>query len=79
MTFIKAKAGPTNAGDSKEKFTVQYFDEQGNLTIRSGGTRTWRCNNPGALLKSSYAVIGKSDSLKRSFCLNRMTCRLVSR
>lgn len=56
MTFIKAKAGPPNAGDSDEKFTVQYFDEQGNMTIRSGGTRTWRCNNPGALLKSSYST-----------------------
>ena len=37
-------------------FTVQYFDEQGNMTIRSGGKRTWRCNNPGALLKSPYSM-----------------------
>lgn len=35
---------------------MQYFDEQGNMTIRSGGTRAWRCNNPGALLKSSYSI-----------------------
>lgn len=56
MIFIKAKAGPPNIGDPKSKFTVQYFDKQGNMTIRSGGTRAWRCNNPGALLKSSYST-----------------------
>ena len=26
------------------------------MTIRSGGTRAWRCNNPGALLKSNYST-----------------------
>lgn len=56
MVFVKAKAGPRNIGDPPSMFTVQYFDEQGNMTIRSGGTRTWRCNNPGALLKSSYSM-----------------------
>lgn len=56
MKYIKANTGPSNAGDSDKKFTVQYFDEQGNMTIRSGGTRAWRCNNPGALLKSSYST-----------------------
>jgi len=54
--FIKAKVGPPNIGDPKGKFTVQYFDEQGNMTIRSGGSRAWRCNNPGALLKSSFSI-----------------------
>lgn len=39
MVFIKAQAGPPNIGDSAKKFTVQYFDEQGNMTIRSGDTR----------------------------------------
>ena len=56
MVFIKAKVGPPNVGDSDNKFTVQYFDEQENMTIRSGGTRAWRCNNPGALLKSNYST-----------------------
>jgi hypothetical protein len=56
MILVKAKVGPPNIGDPKSKFTVQYFDEQGNMTIRSGGTRAWRCNNPGALLKSSYST-----------------------
>ncbi len=56
MTFVKAKAGPPIAGDPDTKFTVQYFDEQGNMTIRTGGTRAWRCNNLGALLKSSYSI-----------------------
>lgn len=56
MVFVRAESGPPNAGDSDEKFTVRYFDEQGNVTVRSGGRRTWRCNNPGALLKSPYST-----------------------
>ena len=55
MVFVKAQIGPPNSGDPKGKFTVQYFDEKGNMTIRSGGTRSWRCNNPGNLLASSYS------------------------
>ena len=49
MVFIKAKVGPALIGHPKGEFTVHYFDEQGNLTIRSKGKRTWRCNNPGNL------------------------------
>jgi hypothetical protein len=56
MVFIKAQAGPPNVGDSIRKFTVQYFDEKGNLIIRSGGTRAWRCNNPGVFFKSPYSI-----------------------
>ena len=56
MIFVKAKVGPPNIGDPKGLFTVQYFDKDGNMTIRSKGTRTWRCNNPGALLKSPYSM-----------------------
>ena len=59
MIFVKAKVGPPNIGDPKGLFTVQYFDEKGNMTIRSGGSRAWRCNNPGNLLASSYSR-GKS-------------------
>lgn len=40
-------------------FSVQYFDEQGNMTIRSGGTRAWSCNNPGNLIANKYSR-GKS-------------------
>jgi hypothetical protein len=54
MAYIKAKVGPPNIGE--KEFTVQYFDEQGNMTIRSGGSVAWRCNNPGALLKSPYST-----------------------
>jgi hypothetical protein len=54
MVFIRAQAGPPNVGDPKSMFTVQYFDEKGNMTIRSGGKRSWRCNNPGNLLASPY-------------------------
>lgn len=56
MVFIKAKVGPPNIGNPPSKFTVQYFDEQGNMTIRSGGTRAWRCNNPGNLHKGKYSM-----------------------
>jgi hypothetical protein len=56
MGFIKAKVGPPNIGDKDVLFTVQYFDEEGNMTIRSYGTRAWRCNNPGALLVSPYST-----------------------
>jgi len=59
MVFVKAQAGPSLAGDPDDMFSVQYFDEQGNMTIRSGGTRAWRCNNPGNLVASKYSK-GKS-------------------
>ncbi len=56
MAYVKARTGPSNYGDSKSRFTVQYLDENGNMLIRSGGTRAWRCNNPGNLRKSAYSV-----------------------
>ena len=56
MVFVKAKVGPPNIGDKDILFTVQYFDEEGNMVIRSYGTRAWRCNNPGALLASQYST-----------------------
>jgi hypothetical protein len=45
MAFISAKEGPPNAGG--KSYTVQYFDEKENMTIRSNGTKAWRNNNPG--------------------------------
>src|ERR1043165_167094 len=63
MTFVKARAGPVNYGDPEGRFTVQYFDEDGNLTIRSGGKRAWRCNNPGNLKKSPYSMSKKRRSI----------------
>ena len=48
MVFVSAKEGPPNYGP-KEPYTVQYFDEHGNMTIKSGGTKTWRNNNVGNL------------------------------
>lgn len=56
MAFVKALAGPPNVGDPEGMFTVQYFDEAGNMTNRSKGTRAWRCNNPGNLRKSRYSM-----------------------
>lgn len=59
MIFVRAQQGPPNSGDPDGMFTVQYFDEKGNMTIRSNGSRAWRCNNPGNLLKGPYSM-GKS-------------------
>jgi len=55
MVFVRAEVGPPNYGDPKGKFTVHYFDEKGNMMNRSGGSRAWRCNNPGNLLASPYS------------------------
>lgn len=63
MAFVKAQAGPANYGDPEGRFTVQYFDEDGNMTIRSGGKRAWRCNNPGNLKKSSYSISKKRRAI----------------
>jgi hypothetical protein len=52
MPFVKAQEGPPNIGD--QTYTVQYIDEEGNMTIRSRGTRAWRNNNPGNLISNSY-------------------------
>jgi hypothetical protein len=41
MVFIKAQSGPPNVKEKEtdpDIFTVQYFDENGNMTIRNGGT-----------------------------------------
>lgn len=56
MVFVRAKAGVALAGYPESQFTVHYFDEYGNLTIRSGGTRAWRCNNPGNLHRGKYSM-----------------------
>ena len=63
MVFVKAKSGPPNCGDPKSLFTVQYFDEEGNMTIRGGGTVAWRCNNPGNLRASSYSKSAKRRAI----------------
>ncbi len=56
LVFVRAIVGPPNVGDKNNLFTVQYFDEQGNMTIRSNGSVTWRCNNPAAMLASPYST-----------------------
>ena len=63
MVFVKAKSGPPNCGDPESLFTVQYFDEEGNMTIRGGGTVAWRCNNPGNLRASSYSKSAKRRAI----------------
>jgi len=45
--FIQGKGGK---GD-----TVIYSDDDGNLVIRSGGTRSWRNNNPGNIRPGSFS------------------------
>lgn len=59
MVYIRAKGKFPNYGDPQSMFTVHYYDEKGDLTIRSGGSRAWRCNNPGNLLRGPYSM-GKS-------------------
>lgn len=55
MKFINAKEGPPNVGS--KAYTVHYFDEKDNMTIRSGGTKAWRNNNPGNMTyKGGFAV-----------------------
>ncbi len=66
MTYIKAQVGPANYGDSKNKFTVHYFDSDGNMYIRSDGTRAWRCNNPGNLIASSYSMSKKRKAIGKA-------------
>ncbi len=63
MPFVKAQTGPANYGDPESQFTVQYIDENGNMTIRSGGRRAWRCNNPGNLKKSPYSMSKKRRAI----------------
>lgn len=40
--WSQSSNGARLAGDPEAKFTVHYFDENGNLYLRSGGTRAWR-------------------------------------
>jgi len=54
IMFVRALEGPANYGERES--TVQYFDEQGNMFIRSGGTRAWRNNNPGNLVSNDYTM-----------------------
>ncbi len=51
MPFITAKEGPLNVGSTV--YTVQYFDENGNMVIRSDGSKAWRNNNPGNMVYNS--------------------------
>jgi hypothetical protein len=75
MVFVRAQVGPPNCGESEKMFTVQYFDEQGNMTIRGGGSRAWRCNNPGNLHASPYSTskdrraIGKAGDDKDEYAV----------
>jgi len=66
MSFIRAEQGPPVIGDPPGKYTVQYFDEKGNMTMRIGGTRAWRNNNPGNLVKSSYSMSKKRGAIGKS-------------
>lgn len=56
MVYIKAQVGLAKDGDPAKQFTVEYFDQEGNRFVRSGGTRAWRCNNPGNLHASHYST-----------------------
>ena len=67
MGFITAEEGPSDYGS--KAYTVQYFDEKGNMTIRSGGTKAWRNNNPGNMVYNQrgfavrHGAIGKAAGM----------------
>jgi hypothetical protein len=67
MDFISAKEGSPNYGDTS--YTVQYFDKDGNMVIRSGGTKAWRNNNPGNMVyhprgfAPRHGAIGSADGM----------------
>lgn len=67
MPFITAKEGPPNVGSTI--YTVQYFDENGNMVIRSDGSKAWRNNNPGNMVYNSrgfavrYGAIGSAGGM----------------
>jgi hypothetical protein len=67
MNFMKAQEGPPNYG--LKSYTVQYFDEEGNMTIRSGETKAWRNSNPGNMVYSQrgfavrHGAIGKAGGM----------------
>lgn len=66
MSFIKAQEGPPNYGS--KSYTVKYFDEKGNMTIRSEETKAWRNNNPGNMkykggFASRHGAIGKAGGM----------------
>jgi hypothetical protein len=55
MVFVKAQEGTPNYGS--KSYTVQYLDKEGNMTIRSVGTKAWRNNNPGNMkYKGGFAA-----------------------
>ncbi len=64
MTFISAKEGPPNYGSTV--FTVQYFDEQENMTIRSGGTKAWRNNNPGNMVYHTKGFAVRHGAIEKA-------------
>ncbi len=69
MVFIKAEEGPPNYGGMNGPYTVHYFDEKGNMTIRSGGSKAWRNNNPGNMVYNQrgfavrHGAIGKAAGM----------------
>lgn len=52
--FVRAQEGPPRYGETPS--TVLYFDREGNMVIRSNGTRAWRNNNPGNLVANHYTM-----------------------
>lgn len=65
MIFTNAQEGPPNYGSSKS-YTVQYFDEKGNMTIRSGGSKAWRNNNPGNMVYSQRGFAVRHGAIGRA-------------
>jgi hypothetical protein len=76
MKFINAKEGPPNAGS--KIYTVHYFDEKGNMTIHSGGTKAWRNNNPGNMkYKGGFAVRHGGLNMVTNPLLEWLKCMVI--
>lgn len=65
MTYVSAVEGPPNFGPD-EPYTVQYFDRNGNMTIRSGGTKAWRNNNPGNMKYPKNGFAGRHGAIGKA-------------
>ena len=64
MIFTYAQEGPPDYGSNS--YTVQYFDEKGNMTIRSGGTKAWRNNNPGNMVYNAKGFAARHGAIGRA-------------
>lgn len=69
MVFVRAKKGPPPA--ESEKYTVHYFDQQGNLTVKSSGSKAWR-NKKCTLLFCTFILLAGCQKQQQANDLNAL-------